>query len=150
MKFIEDIITEWAENVIEKIRKNLDDTNTTASGNSKRSLELVHTDTGFQIVGRPYFRSVEEGRPAGKVPYRFQDILYDWAEAKGILKNFGENESKQRSALYMVGQFIKTHGTKLWNDGPRTDIYSDVLETELPKLFNQIEGRILEDILREL
>lgn len=133
-----DILKEWAENVIGKIQSNLDSTGTTASGKTKESLryEVESDEYGgkLTIYGRQYFQGVEEGRPAGKIPYRFQDILYDWAQAKGILSTFGDTEKKQRSVLYIVGQKIKHHGTQLYRDGGRLDIYSSVFEEELPKL----------------
>lgn len=150
MKDLEDIIKEWSDEVIEKIKFNLDSTGTTASGETKRSLEMVWINNGFQIVGRPYFRGVEEGRPGGGIPRNFTNILYDWAEAKGILSKFGTEESEQRSALFLVGQFIKHHGTQLYIKGGREDIYSNVINEELPKLMEMIEGRVEETIIKEL
>ena len=150
MRFIDDIIEEWAENVINKIKENLDSTGTTASGKTKDSLELVMTDSGFQIVGRQYFRSVEEGRPAGGIPYNMTDIIRKWMTDKGIENQFGKTESEKRSAAYLIGQFIKNNGTKLYRQGGREDIYTDVITEELPILFEEIEGRVLETIIEEL
>lgn len=139
-----DILKEWAENVIGKIQSNLDSTGTTASGKTKESLryEVESDEYGgkLTIYGRQYFQGVEEGRPAGKIPYTkenphlFADILYQWAKDKGILSTFGDTEEKQRSVLFIVGQKIKYHGTQLYRDGGRLDIYSNVFDEELPKL----------------
>lgn len=150
MRFIDDIIEEWAENVINKIKENLDSTGTTASGKTKDSLELVMTDNGFQIVGRQYFRSVEEGRPSGGIPYNMTEIIRKWMSDKGIENQFGKTESEKRSAAYLIGQYIKTNGTKLYREGGREDIYTDVITEELPVLFDEIEGRVLETIIEEL
>ena len=147
---LDEMLSEWAENVIVRIQENLDSTGTTASGKTKESLEYELTDTGVRILGRQYFRGVEEGRPAGGIPYKFQDILYDWAKAKGILSSFGDTESKQRSALYMVGQFIKNNGSKLYREGGRTDIYSDVINEEVENLTEKIFLNISESIVEGL
>ena len=148
------ILSEWAENVIIQIQDNLDSTNTTASGRTKESLRYEISDDEFsqtlRIYGRPYFQGVEEGRGAGKVPYKFTDILFQWATDKGIITQFGDTESKQRSAMYMVGQFIKTHGTRLYREGGRNDIYSVVFEEELPKLEDKVSFFIKDTILRNI
>lgn len=144
------VLSEWAQEVIDRIKYNLDFTGTTASGKTKDSLRYeVETDEyggKLTIFGRQYFQGVEEGRPAGRIPYKFQDILYTWAEAKGILSKFGDTESKQRSALYMVGQFIKEHGTQLYRDGGRLDIYTNTFDMELPKLRDKVAYHIKQTI----
>lgn len=144
------ILEEWAENVIIRIQDNLDSTGTTASGKTKESLRYEIEGDEFSqkltIYGRQYFQGVEEGRGAGKIPYKFQDILYDWAEAKGILQNFGDTERKQRSVLYIVGQSIKNHGTQLYQDGGRLDIYTNVINEELPKLKEDVSFFVKQNI----
>lgn len=147
---LQQVLTEWAENVIGKIQSNLDSTGTTASGKTKESLRYEVNDNQLIIYGRQYFRSVEEGRGAGNIPYKFNDILYKWAEAKGILANFGETESQQRSAMYAVGQFIKKNGTQLYIKGGRTDIYSNVLNDEVPVLMDQIGWMVMDTIVKDL
>ena len=112
-----DILSEWAENVIGKIQSNLDSTGTTASGKTKQSLRYeVETDEyggKLTIYGRQYFQSVEEGRPAGKIPYKFQDIIRQWMRDKGIESQFGEKEWQKRNAAYLIAQKIKDSGTML-------------------------------------
>ena len=139
---VSEILSEWAENVIIRIQDNLDSTGTTASGKTKESLRYEIEGDEFSqkltIYGRPYFQGVEEGRGAGKVPYNFTDILYKWATDKGIITNFGDTESKQRSVLYIVGQSIKHHGTQLFQKGGRLDIYTNVINEELPKLEEDV------------
>lgn len=143
---VEKILREWAENVITQIQENLDSTGTTASGKTKESLryETESDEYGGKLViyGRPYFQGVEDGRPAGGIPYKFQDILYQWMLDKGIEGNFGNTESEQRSAAFLVGQFIKHHGTKLYNEGGRMDIYTNVFNEEIPKLEDEITFRV--------
>lgn len=144
------ILSEWAENVIIQIQDNLDSTNTTASGRTKESLRYEISDDEFsqtlRIYGRPYFQGVEEGRGAGKVPYKFTDILFQWATDKGIITQFGDTESKQRSVLYVVGQSIKHHGTQLYREGGRLDIYTNVINEELPKLEDDVSFFVKQSI----
>lgn len=144
------ILSEWAENVIIQIQDNLDSTNTTASGRTKDSLRYEISDDEFsqtlRIYGRPYFQGVEEGRGAGKVPYKFTDILFQWATDKGIITQFGDTESKQRSVLYVVGQSIKAHGTRLYREGGRLDIFTNVINEELPKLEDDVSFFVKQSI----
>lgn len=144
------ILSEWAENVIIQIQDNLDSTNTTASGRTKDSLRYEISDDEFsqtlRIYGRPYFQGVEEGRGAGKVPFKFTDILFQWATDKGIITQFGDTESKQRSVLYVVGQSIKAHGTRLYREGGRNDIFSNVINEELPKLEDDVSFFVKQSI----
>lgn len=144
----DEMLLQWAEGVIERIKGRLDSTGTTASGRTKESLEAVLTDSGVQILGRPYFQGVEIGRPAGRIPYNMTQIIRQWMEDKGISSQFGSTEAQKRSAAYLIGQFIKNNGTRLYREGGRDDIYTDVIEEELPKLFQNIDGRVAESLLR--
>lgn len=151
--FIDDInavLAKWAEDVIAGIRDNLESTGTNASGRTSASLRYVVDNGGLTIFGRPWFRGVEEGRGPGGIPYRFQDILYQWASDKGILSSFGDTEAKQRSAMYAVGQFIKNNGTQLYRNGGRDDIYSSVISEEMPKLNGMLTAAITETIIKDL
>jgi len=153
MNYLEDlneILLKWGEQVADKIKRNLDDTGTTASGKTKNSIEVVVVDGDLQIIGRKYFRSVEEGRTAGKIPYKFNEIIRKWMDDKGIADNFGTKEYEKRNAAWIIAQKIKNSGTKLYRDGGRTDIYTDVINEELPKLFNEISGKVTQTIVKDL
>lgn len=139
---LDNVLAAWAENVISKIQENLESTGTNASGRTSDSLEYELTDTGLRILGRQYFQSVEQGRPGGKVPYRFQDIIRQWMSDKGISEQFGEKEWQRRSAAYMIANFIKENGTSLYRSGGRDDIYTSVIDEELKKLEEQISIQV--------
>ena len=147
---INNVLAQWCKDVISQIKTNLDTTGTTATGKTKESLVYEVSDGSCVIYGRPYFKSVENGRPAGKVPYNFKDILYEWASAKGILSKFGDTVAKQKSTLWIIGQFIKNNGTKLYRNGGRRDIYTNVLESELPELEKKIGFKVEESILSNI
>lgn len=136
---LDNVLAAWAEGVIAEIQRNLESTGTNASGRTSASLEYELTDTGLRISGRQWFRGVEQGRPGGNVPYRFQDIIRKWMDDKGIADRFGEKEWQKRSAAYMIAQFIKENGTKLYRDGGRDDIFTSVFDEQLPKLEEEIK-----------
>lgn len=147
---LDEMLSEWAENVIVRIQENLDSTGTTASGKTKESLEYELTDTGVRILGRQYFQGVELGRPAGKVPYRFQDIIRQWMKDKGIESQFGEKEWQKRNAAYLIAQKIKESGTQLYRQGGRSDIFSNVINEEVENLTEKIFFEISESIAEGL
>ena len=147
---INEVLEQWASNVVVKIKSNLDSTGTTASGRTKESIEYTVDNGTLVITGRPYFRSVEEGRGPGGIPYGFTDIIRQWMKDKNIESKFGETESQKRSAAYMIGQFIKNNGSSLYRKGGRDDIYSSVINDEMPKLNEMLTAAITETIVKDL
>lgn len=147
---INDILEQWASQVVVEIQENLDRTGTNASGRTRESLEYELTESGVRILGRQYFQGVEQGRPGGKVPYRFQDIIRKWMDEKGIANQFGSTEREKRSAAYFISRFIKENGTKLYREGGRTDIFSNVIDEEVDNLADQILFTIEESIVEGL
>lgn len=139
---LDDRLKEWGEMVIGKIRRNMEATGTNASGRSSASLEVVITDTGLEIVGRRWFQGVEQGRPGGKIPYKFNEIIRQWMDDKHIADNFGKTEAEKRTAAWHISQFIKEHGTKLHRDGGRDDIFTAVFDEEVPKLEAEIKSEV--------
>lgn len=147
---INEVLAQWAEGVISGIRQNLETTGTNASGKTSASLRYVVGNGELTIFGRPYFRSVEEGRGPGGIPYRFTDIIRQWMDDKGIASQFGETESQKRRAAYMIGQFIKRNGTSLFRKGGREDVYTNVIEEEMPKLNEMLTAAITKTIIKDL
>ncbi len=144
------ILENWAGNVIKKIQSNLEATGTNASGRTSASLEYEVGSGELTIYGRRFFQGVETGRPAGRVPYNMTQIIRQWMDDKGISSQFGQTESQKRSAAYLIGQFIKNHGTQLYRNGGRDDIYSIVFGEEIPKLEDMIRAKVTESILRDI
>lgn len=148
------VLSEWAEEVIDRIKYNLDFTGTTASGKTKDSLRYeVETDEfggKLTIFGRQYFQGVEEGRPAGRIPYKFQDIIRQWMSDKKIENQFGEKEWQKRNAAYLIAQKIKDSGTMLYREGGITTIYTDTITEMLPELKEKMGVILRETILRNI
>lgn len=154
MDFLTEILSDWAENVITQIQSNMESTGTNASGKTSASLEYTVENGELYIYGRKYFQGVEQGRPGGRVPYNFTDIIRKWMDDKGIAGQFGDTESEKRSAAYLIGQFIKNHGTQLYRKGGREDIYTNVLDAKLPELeqslITYISGTITDSFAQNI
>lgn len=141
------LITDCLETIRKRISENIDTTGTRASGKTQASMQIVKTEKGYALVGRQYFQSVEEGRPSGKVPYDFQSILKQWAKDKGI---FFSTERELNSFTWLLKEKIRNEGTKLFRDGGRTDIYTDVIEEEIENLKQDIFIKAKSEIVNSL
>lgn len=151
------IIESTLNKIVSEISSNLDSTGTTASGRTKKSLEVVMRDNGGQILGRSYFQGVEKGRPGGRVPYNFRDIIKQWIIDKGLSVRMipyltdrpHKYSVEERSLNIMAGYIahtIRERGTRLYRDGGREDIYTNVIDSALDSLMRQVSIIITEDI----
>lgn len=143
--------------MIAEIAANLDATGTTASGRTRDSLEVRMTTYGGQILGRPYFQGVEKGRPAGPVPHGFHGIIKQWIVDKGLTvpqvpyktERPHRYSVQERSLNIFAGQIshtIKEHGTRLYRNGGREDIYTQVLNERLGELMQEVSNIVTTDI----
>lgn len=146
---INEVLAQWADGVIKKIQGNLESTGTNASGRTSSSLEYTVEGGELTIYGRKYFQGVEQGRPGGKIPANFTDIIRQWATDKGIITQFGSTEREQRSVSAAIAWFIRKNGTSLYRKGGRTDIFSNVLDEELPKLEEKLSLKVVEGLLTD-
>lgn len=149
MRTPHDIVIETLERIRLRISQNIDTTGTRASGRTQASMHTVSTPTGAMLVGRKYFQSVEVGRPAGRVPFRFRDIIKQWIIDKGIAvipmkyktsrkHKYTEQEMSLNVAAGAIAHNIEMQGTTLYRSGGRTDIYSDVITEEVERLRKEL------------
>ena len=149
---ISTVLTEWSRNVIDRIRENLDSTKTTASGKTKKSLTYeVMRREGYHILieGRPFFQSVETGRGPTIHPQHIDlvSILAQWIRDKGLDTTWNLNDEREiRSVAYAIMVTHRERGSKLYRDGGRTDIYSNVIAEELPELKQGLATAVVNDI----
>ena len=158
-RILEDTLTQ----IVADIRDNLASTGTNASGKTSASLTVAMRDDGGSVdaIGRPYFQSVEKGRPPGRVPYRFDIIIRQWMADKGITAPpvpYKRQPSdrwqpkytpEERGAMQMaaaIAHRIKTEGSRLFRDGGRRDIYSDVLDRRVAELEEKLTINIIQRI----
>lgn len=147
------IVTTNLRTLKEVIAENMIKQGRVASGNTIKSMRVIETEDGGQLVGRPYFQSVQTGRRAGKVPYNFVDIIKQWAKDKKMHvqsiayktnkpHKYTPQERGYRQLAYFVSQKTKKQGSYLYRIGGKQDIYTEpikqtveTVKTELGSYF---------------
>ena len=161
MKTPNELVLDCLERVRLRIWQNIDTTNTKASGKTQESMWIERTPTGGRLWGRPYFQSVETGRPAGRVPFNFVSIIKQWIIDKGIsIKQVAYKTSRQHKysvqerslnmAAGAIAHNIEVSGTRLFKQGGRHDIYSDVIAEEVAQLRRELAVSVAETLSQTL
>lgn len=125
-----------------------------ASGRTAASLHIEASESEATLYGRSFFDVLETGRKAGKTPKNFQAIIRQWMSDKGIVATpipyktnrphkYTPQERGDMALSYLIARKIRKDGTKLYRDGGRSDIYSNVI----PAIKERIKSRIM-DLLR--
>lgn len=138
---VKSILSSALESAREQIQRNLADTGTNASGKTSQSLVVSVTDTTGELSGRFAFGTVETGRRAGKVPSGFRQIIYQWMQDKGVHADITGRRSKEsadRSMAYLIARKIAREGSKLYREGGRKDIYSNVLPLTIEQVQREL------------
>lgn len=153
------------ERIKARIAANITSKGLKASGKTAASMEIVDYRTGMLLKGRPYFQSLELGRPAGRVPRNFNAIIRQWIIDKGLTvqmvhyvrrpserwqPKYTVQERSLRMAAGAIAHTIATRGTLLYRQGGRNDVYSPVIREEVDKLREQVTGIVVESIERVL
>lgn len=139
-----DILTSNGNSVISQIKENLASTGTNATGETGNSLRLEVKNEGFKqvlkIYGRPYFMTVETGRkptPDFKPSIQFVANIKRWMDAKG-----------KTGSAYGIAQAIHKKGSKLFREGGRTDIVSNVVnESFVQSISKEILDKFAKEVL---
>ena len=142
------ILNHYGKTTIEQIRDNLSATGTNASGRTSKSLAFEVKDTGtkavLRITGKPFIAVVETGRkptPEYKPSVAFVASIKEWLRAKG----------KPESPAYAIALSIHRKGTKLWQDGGRRDIISNVInESLIDKISQDMLSKFAEEFLNNI
>lgn len=123
------ILNHYGNSTIDQIRQNLSSTGTSASGKTAQSLRYEVTNEAskatLKVMGKPYFMVVETGRKPtpnyDKPSKAFVQSIADWLQFV----------SGDTSPAYAIAKSIHKKGTKLFRDGGRTDIVSNVINQNL-------------------
>lgn len=121
------ILNQYGNSTVEQIKQNL--SSTTASGKTAQSLHYIVTNEGtkatLKVLGKPYFMVVETGRKPtpnyDKPSKAFVQSIADWLQ-------FVSGDTRP---AYAIAKSIHKKGTKLFRDGGRTDIVSNVINQNL-------------------
>lgn len=140
---IEDVLTKHGLAIVRNIQDNLKSTGTNASGKTSDSVRFeVSNSSGVVtlrvIGGRAFFPTVETGSKPAKTdvpPREMIQSLTEWAQDKGV-----------EASPWAIAKTILKKGSKLYREGGRTDIYTNVIE-DSKKL---IRRDILADQKKEL
>lgn len=162
---IEQAMRAALERIRAKITQNIDDKGLKASGKTAASMRIEGDVYGMRLVGRPYFQSLELGRPAGRVPHNFAGIIRQWIIDKGIAVRMvpykrqpsarwqPKYSVQERSLRMMAGSIahsIATRGTLLYRQGGRDDVYSPVIAEEVEVLQKKYVEIVADSISRTL
>lgn len=152
MEAITQIVTKHLEEVRKGIAANMQAMNRTASGRSVASLLVEETTNGdgtasASLTGGQQWAYMQRGRGAGKVPYRFSDIIREWILKKGIsYRQFapkkGPAERGLKNLSWMIARSIMMKGTKLHRDNGYNDIYDTLISKEMDVLSEESVGII--------
>lgn len=139
------ILNDQSRSFIAQIQGRLSSTGTSATGKTAKSLRYVIEEGTSKIVleilGRPYFATVETGRkptPDKKPSRAMIDNIKEWVSARG----------KPESAVWAIATKIQKEGTELFKKGGRTDIYTDQKETFADQLYQSITNEIADEIFK--
>ena len=119
------------------IRLNMGRAGMNATNKTSHSLriELKQEGTKFkmQLLGRPFFMTVQTGRrptPDKKPSREMISNIAEWMEARGM-------DERQ---VWAVATNIQKKGTQLWRDGGRTDIVDPAID----EFVNGVSQALLE------
>lgn len=118
---IDQILDRAGARAVEQIKVNLIASGENTTGKTADSLRWEVKGTGDKvslvIYGREFFKATETGsKPSEKNPSpEMVESLTEWAQAKGV-------DAKP----YAIAKTILKKGSKLWRQGGRKDIYSNV------------------------
>jgi hypothetical protein len=137
------ILTTEGQRMTDEIRSKTPKVTGKMSNSLAYEVSQTPTQATLKITARPYFRVVETGRrptPDKKPSRKMIENLKEWLQALG----------KEQSLAWAIATNINKKGTKLWRDGGRKDIFSDVLsDRKIAKLERSLLDVIADYTLSE-
>lgn len=133
-----EILREFAENTITDLRYNMAQY---GLGDSALAKSLDYTIDGNEvtITAAGYWDFAQRGRPAGKVPYNFQDIIATWAVDRGIRPNdLMKFANAVKWKTYKDGSSLYNHPEK------QRDFEAGAIDENLEQLKNRLAVLVLE------
>lgn len=133
MGAIQDALKLFGISSVEMIQQNISTAGKDASGETSRDItSVMPKETQVVVSGPSYVFVLEKGRrPGGMPPVR---NIARWVQAKSIAF-----DKEAESIGFAISKKIAEKGTKLFQDGGRTDIITPVISDErIDKLVKQI------------
>ena len=132
------------------IQQNMESEGINASGETSNSLAVTVNGNFVRLSNenKNPFETTEEGRPSGKIPGNFTDIILQWHKDKGL--NWGEEKEARKIAGAVAWGKIRKFGygrpSGTFFGSKKKDVYSPVIEKAREKLEvdlkNEIEVKI--------
>lgn len=141
------ILSQYGKETVSAIQSNLASTGTNATGKTSQSvryeIKQEGTKTTLKLVGKPFIAVVETGRkptPEYKPSEAFVESIQEWMNAKGV-----------DGSAYGIAQAIHKEGTKLFRDGGRKDIISNVINQNLiDRISNDLLVKFAQQFLQSV
>lgn len=143
------ILTGYGQSVVNDIRGNLSSSGSNATGKTSTSVQYSVSEDGTKttlfVYGRPFIFTVETGRGPRKSTrsYNLASNILEWLETTGKVSGLSQiqKESKAKSLTWFINKF----GTKLYRQGGRKDIISNVVT---PTLFDKITDDVMDQLAK--
>lgn len=150
MRDLHAYIVQSLEEAKQQIIANMERADQIVTGKTRDSLQVeMDFDNEGRLVERAYFAALETGSAPSKKttfpPKAMVASIQEWLDAKGL-----------SFSAYAVARNILTHGSSLYRNGGRTDVFTPVVadfeETfneELSPLYEAEINTILENFVRQ-
>lgn len=129
--------------MIGDIRRNLSSTGTNATNKTQQSLRAEVTQGQnkyrMRLLGREFFFTVETGRkptPEKKPSRTMIQNIREWVKARGL----------EERLTWAIATEIQKKGTRLWRQGGRKDIVSNVVTNSR---IDQITRSVLDQFAKD-
>lgn len=144
MESPEEYIRKTLEEARDEIKVTLSGQKINASGKSSEGFRTRFTDSRAQLYytrsdGAAPLSTLEKGRPAGKVPRNFVEIIEQWSRDKGLTFS-SEKERRSFAGAVVFGKHIPkgwgrpaptVYGSRDWNYSLVVDQTAEKLKKEL-------------------
>lgn len=138
---IKTIVEQFAEEVIKSIQENMA---SYGLGDSRlaQSLEAEIVPKGVRIWANDYFEYAEKGRPAGKIPFNFSDILEEWISRRNI-----SHTGSTRQFASAIAWKTYREGSYLYrNPSEQRDFIGDAVEENLDILQDKFTIKVIDNL----
>lgn len=142
------------DNLVKEIQRDMASTGTNATGKTSESLNYEVKEEGgritLSILGRPYTALIEPGRGPRKSSQssNLASNILEWMQAKGVGQDL--TAKQQINLARFLTLRINQRGTKLYQKGGRTDIYTEPFNNMVEKLNQEVVDTIADDFTKNI
>lgn len=142
MNDLRQIVVDRLEQLRQDIVANIEQKGITASGRTQRSLQVQVYSGGVRLIAQAGERApiptLEVGRPGGRVPRNFTDIIVEWSKDKGLA--WGDDKRRRKIAGAVAWGKIRREGTN------RHKRHEDVYSTLVTKAAEDLQEQVVKSV----